>query len=831
MLRLPRLRALQTNPLQQSIGGPRRYFRKLAAEHLEERTVLATQTTGLFLNTPQAFEGYTLFSPQQAKTTYLINNEGTVINSWQSQFRPGLLSILREDGTLLRAGVGGPNPNISAPGSGGHLEIFSWEGDLLWSFDYNTPQHLQHHDIEALPNGNILILGWDYKTEDEATAAGRDPDLPGPGWLFPDTVVELRPNLEAGTGADIVWKWSVWDHLVQDQFPAKDNYASDGVTAHPDLVDVNYVNTTIGTGTASAPADFTHANGIDYNPELDLIVISVREYNEFWVIDHSTTTDEAAGNTGGRSGQGGDILWRWGNPEAYGRGGPEDRKFFWQHDANWVVDGVNGNVDNIMVFNNGWGRGPSHDINLSSADEVRPPLTVSVVGGVTEYQFDQPPADEPFGPSELTSTYVAEAALFSPIISGARRLPNGNTLMTFGIHGTMVEVNPAGQIVWKYVNPVTAAGPLARNEPIPFNSPGAPGVFGLIKANFFFKAIRYAPDFPGFAGKDLVPRFRTTIGLYDPSTFTWYLNQELGGSVENLEVFTTPPVPSSWVPLAGDWNGDGKDSIGLWDPENFRWYLNNDVDGTIDDMIVFTTPPVPRSWIPVTGDWNGDGLDTVGLYNPATRRWFLNNQTDNWLPGDLINFRTVIGNSKWKPLAGDWDGDGSDTVGLYNPGASGWHLYATLDGSSEGKILFRTPLVPRSWIPLVGDWNDDGLDTVGLYDPFTNTWYTNDETDGTIDSVRAFRTPTVPNWWRPITGNWDGSGIFDGGTAATTTTASQLTATAAPPPANSITAATDVGSTKQQDPSSIDAALLMLVGSDDESNMWSTRRNIRVKGK
>jgi hypothetical protein len=139
--------------------------------------------------------------------------------------------------------------------------------------------------------------------------------------------------------------------------------------------------------------------------------------------------------------------------------------------------------------------------------------------------------------------------------------------------------------------------------------------------------------------------------------------------------------------------------------------------------------------------------------------------------------------------------------------------------------------VPRSWIPLVGDWNDDGLDTVGLYDPFTNTWYTNDETDGTIDSVRAFRTPTVPNWWRPITGNWDGSGIFDGETAATATAASQLSAAAAPPPANSITAATDVGSTKQQDPSSIDAALLMLVGSDDDSNIWSTRLNRRVKGK
>ena len=454
----------------------RRFHRPLQAERLEERCVLATQTTGLFLNTAQAFDGYTLFSPQNAKTTYLINNEGTVINTWQSQFNPGLLSILREDGTLLRGGVLPGNPNISAPGFGGHLEIFSWEGDLLWSMDYSTPQHLQHHDLEALPNGNILIMSWDFKTAAQAIQAGHDPAIPGPGTLYPDTIVELRPNLAAGTGADIVWQWSVWDHLVQNRFPARDNYfGPSGVSQHPELVDVNYVNTTIGTGTASAPPDFTHANSVDYNPELDLIMISVREYNEVWVIDHSTTTAQAAGHTGGRSGKGGDLLWRWGNPEAYGRGAAADRKLFWQHDANWVVDGVNGNVDNIVLFNNGWGRGPNQNVNLSSADEIRPPLTISTVGGVTTYQFAQPAAGQPFGPSDLTWTYVAEPALFSPIISGARRLPNGNTLLTSGIHGAMIEVNQAKQIVWKYVNPVTGAGPLARNEPIPLNNPRRPG--------------------------------------------------------------------------------------------------------------------------------------------------------------------------------------------------------------------------------------------------------------------------------------------------------------------------------------------------------------------
>src|SRR5262245_6817996 len=246
MVRLSRLLGLRTSSQGRWQKRPRRSFRKLATERLEERFVLAAQTTGLFVNSPQSFQGYTLFSPQQSHTTYLINNEGTVINTWQSDYLPGLLSILRPDGTLLRAGVEGGNPTISAPGAGGHLEILSWDGDLLWSYSYNTPQHLQHHDIKALPNGNILILAWEFKTETQATAAGRDPDRPRPGSLYPDSVVELRPNLAAGTGADIVWEWHVWDHLVQNQFPNQDNYFGPaGVSQHPELVNINYVNTTI----------------------------------------------------------------------------------------------------------------------------------------------------------------------------------------------------------------------------------------------------------------------------------------------------------------------------------------------------------------------------------------------------------------------------------------------------------------------------------------------------------------------------------------------------------------------------------------------------------
>ena len=85
-------------------------------------------------------------------------------------------------------------------------------------------------------------------------------------------------------------------------------------------MDINYLG-----NQPTGVADWMHANAVDYNEDLDQIMISAREFNEVWIIDHSTSTAEAASHSGGMYGKGGDLLYRWGNPEAYGRGDSTDR--------------------------------------------------------------------------------------------------------------------------------------------------------------------------------------------------------------------------------------------------------------------------------------------------------------------------------------------------------------------------------------------------------------------------------------------------------------------------------------------------------------------------
>ena len=438
----------------------------------------AQQTVGAIENTASAWDGYTLFTPNTSRETYLINNCGQVVNQWMSSFNPGLSAVLTEDGDLLRAAR--IASDFNGGGSGGRLERWSWDGVLEWSYDYSTDNYHQHHDFELMPNGNILILAWELRTEADAIASGRDPST-FDDELWPEQIVEVEP-----IGSDqinIVWEWHLWDHLIQDFDPTKANFGV--VEDHPERMDINFYNPLAGG--AGGEADWVHLNSVDYNPDLDQIALCSRHLNEIWIIDHSTTSAEAAGSTGGNSGMGGDILYRWGNPAAYGRGTPADQRLFGPHDIQWVEAGRPGE-GNLIIYNNGQNRPAG---NYSSVDEWIAPYNPATG------TYDINPG-EAFGPADLSWTYDGDELLYSSNISGCERLPNGNTLMIVGRDGAIHEVDPAGVRQGYYVNPVGIGGPTAQ---------------GLIPvANDLFRARRYSADFPGLVGKDLSPGDVIEIG-------------------------------------------------------------------------------------------------------------------------------------------------------------------------------------------------------------------------------------------------------------------------------------------------------------------------------
>ena len=431
-----------------------------------------TWTVGLIYCNGNVQPGYTLFSPMGLETSYLIDQYGREVHSWTSPGEhPGLVSYLLDDGSILRpVNLGNNQPGeFSAGGSMGGFERISWDGQLEWFWTFSSETYRSHHDIEPLPNGNILIIAWEYINSTEAEEKGKilsnkSSKQLGSSSVWPDKVLEIKPV--GNDDAEIVWEWSFWDHTIQDVDEAKNNYGN--ISEHPELLDINFGN----------EQDWLHCNGIDYNHILDQIVLSCKSSNEIYIIDHSTTTEEARGSTGGNSGMGGDILYRYGNPENYGRGDFNDQLLFGQHDARWIEEGYP-DAGKLMIFNNGNGR----NVSYSSVDVINLPFNG------TNYDIEN---NQSFGPENLSWTWDIGTDMYSPIISGSTRLANGNTLITVGVQGTFIEVDYQGNIVWKYISPVSTD---IMNQGDSIDA----------AANNVFKVARYDGNHPGLKGRELIP--------------------------------------------------------------------------------------------------------------------------------------------------------------------------------------------------------------------------------------------------------------------------------------------------------------------------------------
>ena len=446
-------------------------------------SLFGQQTTGLFQFDAQTDDGYVLWGPIFGHDQYLMNNCGEIVHTWEGDgVTLGNAMYLLEDGTLLRCAKAdtATNSPIGAGGGGERIQKVDWDGNVTWDYIYYDAEKRLHHDVEILPNGNILAIAWVIQDQASSIQAGRDPANLSFGFLLNERIIEIEPT--GPTSGNIVWQWDLRDHLIQDFDHTKDNF---GVVAdHPELLDINWLNQLIPT---PGQDDWVHLNAVAYNVELDQIILSSQIMSEVWIIDHSTTTQEAAGHTGGVYGKGGDFLYRWGNPQVYGRGTAEDQMLWRQHDSYWIPEGF-ADEGAIMIYNNGLDRPTS----FSEIDVITPPQSSPGV-----YETLGPA--EAYGPETKTWNYHAtdSVSFYSWFISGSRRLPNGNTIICEGEKGRLFEVTYAGEKVWEYVNPVSHLGTLSSTDPIPMAGGGA------FQGNLVFRAEKYPVDYPGFDGRDL----------------------------------------------------------------------------------------------------------------------------------------------------------------------------------------------------------------------------------------------------------------------------------------------------------------------------------------
>ncbi|WP_165144155.1 DUF1566 domain-containing protein [Marinitoga sp. 38H-ov] len=394
-----------------------------------EKNISSNSEETMVKNEENKKEGYILFSPLSSTKTFLINKEKEIVHSWDSEYYPGQNTYLLENGHILRTGKVRNLTFEHGGGLGGIIQEFDWDGNLVWEFKYSSKNFSAHHDIEPLPNGNILIIAWELKSKKEAIEKGIDPKYITDNGIWSESIIEIKPK--GKNDAEIVWKWSAWDHIIQNYDSNKPNYGE--IKDHPEKININYKT----LGNKNDP-DWLHINYVDYNPELDQILLTVHNFSEIWVIDHSTTTQEAKTDNGGKYGKGGDILYRWGNPAAYDFGNKNDQILFGPHNAHWIPNEFS-NYGNILIFNNGQGRTNG---NFSEIIEITPYLNLNNIDNNFYKNVEE---------TKISWKYISK--YYSDRISGAVRLPNGNTLICYGPQGIFEEITYNGEIIWSYTNP------------------------------------------------------------------------------------------------------------------------------------------------------------------------------------------------------------------------------------------------------------------------------------------------------------------------------------------------------------------------------------------
>jgi hypothetical protein len=387
----------------------------------------------------KSYGGYTLFSPMdECKTTYLIDMEGNVVHKWETEYRPGMYAMLLPNGNLLRGGVLEKAP-VSIGGAAGIVQEIDWDGNVIWEYKMHSSAEIHHHCFTRMPNGNTLVLGWEARSIDEAIAKGRDPRS------FPTSVFNIKKYInqfwvdfvrEVDKDGKTVWEWHVWDHIGTG----------------PHQFDINY-KLPGPTGTHYPNFDWTHFNTCEYIPESDLILLNSRNFSEFYLIDHKT----------------GDMIYRWGNPSAYGQGKRPswydngDQKIFGSHNATYLGKG------RFLVFDNG---------------SERPEGNRSAVVEVDSRT------------NEVVWKYQAKTSnSFYTFRQGAcQRLPNGNTFITSTQSGHLFEVTKDKELVWDFVSPVNKGKIRCYLED---------GDRLNATSNMIHRAYRYGAGYPGLKDKDL----------------------------------------------------------------------------------------------------------------------------------------------------------------------------------------------------------------------------------------------------------------------------------------------------------------------------------------
>jgi Arylsulfotransferase (ASST)/Secretion system C-terminal sorting domain len=371
-------------------------------------------TTITLLGNAQQWPGITLLASSQKDSLILVDTNGTRVKAIKCIGGNNVYSAYMQKGGFFYRTCKPATAGLNGGGMHGRIQKYDWNGTLLWDYTNASTTFNLHHDFCVLPNGNVLVICYEVKPAGSITAAGGI--FASAAWF--ENIMEIQPT--GLNTQNIVWEWKMWDHIAQNTDISKPNYVT-SIIDNPQLFDITKV----------LAKDQFHMNGIDYDSVNNQVIFSCHFLNELFVIDHSTTTTQAATHTGGNSGKGGDFLYRYGRPTNYSATGANAIDVL--HDAHIVKGGPLKGM--IGFFHN---KGVSS--SQSTGDYISLPRSGS---GFTVT------ASSAYTPTTFSVRKIP-VGIYTSNEGSVEEYPNGNHLFCAALSGVIKEIDSNNNTIWTY---------------------------------------------------------------------------------------------------------------------------------------------------------------------------------------------------------------------------------------------------------------------------------------------------------------------------------------------------------------------------------------------
>jgi hypothetical protein len=225
-------------------------------------------------------------------------------------------------------------------------------------------------------------------------------------------------------------------------------------------------------------------------------------------------------------------------------------------------------------------------------------------------------------------------------------------------------------------------------------------------------------NFTGSGGPD-------DLCVWYPDLGCWRVATSNGTSFQDAGVWLTGwAVGDGWVPLVGDFDGDGRDDLCVWHPATGSWQVARSTGTSFQPAGVWLSNwAVGAGWVPRVGDFNGVGRDDVCVWHPATGNWQVALSTGSaFQPAGVWLSNWAVGTG-WVPLVGNFNGTGPDDLCVWYPATGNWQVALSTGSAFQPTgVWLSNWAVGTNWVPLVGDFDGNGRDDLCVWYRGTGNW-------------------------------------------------------------------------------------------------------------